>query len=137
MALAAGATGEMAYALRQGDLANALAVDAGDVFPPVFSTSRMIALMEICSARLMAPEVPAGRLSVGVGVNVTHLAATPGGESVRAVSIFLGMAGKLHRFKVQIFDRAGLVGEGTHTRAIVDAARLEKGAVARIAGVPG
>ena len=128
-----GATHEMRYELREIDLASTLPVAEGDVFPAVFSTSRMIALMEICSARLMKPIVPAGRLSVGVGVDITHLAATPEREEVRIVSTFLGMEGKLYRVKVEVFDRGGKVGEGTHTRAVVDAARLVEGAQRRMA----
>ncbi len=136
MVLAAGATGEMAYALRQGDLANALAVDAGDVFPPVFSTSHRAHgnLLGAADGARSARGAPIGRR--GRERNAT-LPRRPAGKACVRYRPFLGMAGKLHRFKVQIFDRAGLVGEGTHTRAIVDAARLEKGAVARIAGVPG
>ena len=123
----------MRYALREIDLASTLPIGDGDVFPAVFSTSRMIALMEICSARLMRPIVPAGKLSVGVGVDIANLAATPEREEVRVVSTFLGMEGKLYRVKVEVFDRGGKVGEGTHTRAIVDAGRLVEGARQRVA----
>jgi len=44
------------------------------------------------------------------------------------------MEGKLYRFKVEAFDPAGKIGEGEHTRAVIDAERLLSGARKRIAG---
>ena len=87
--------------------------------------------MELAAARLMRGRLGAGQLSVGVGVNVRHLAATPVGIEVKAVATFLGMEGKLYRFKVQAFDAGGAIGDGDHTRAVVSADRLVQGAVGR------
>jgi predicted thioesterase len=106
------------------DSAKALSLSSQDVFPDVFATSRMIALMELASARVMRGLLTAGQLSVGVGVSVRHLAATPVDVEVRASATFLGMEGRLYRFKVQAFDLGGLIGEGEHTRAIVSEERL-------------
>jgi len=44
------------------------------------------------------------------------------------VATFLGYEGNLFQFKVEAFDPAGKVGEGEHTRAIIDKARLLEGA---------
>jgi predicted thioesterase len=41
------------------------------------------------------------------------------------------MDGKLFRFDVKAFDRGGLIGEGTHTRAVVTTERLLRGAASR------
>jgi predicted thioesterase len=97
----------------------------------------MIALMELAAAKGMRPLLGPGQLSVGVGVDVRHLAATPVGIEVRAVATFLGMEGKLYRFRVQAFDRGGLIGEGEHTRAVVVTDRLVNGAHARNGSVGG
>ena len=110
------------------DSARALALSSHDEFPDVFATSRMIALMEVAAARVMRGALRVDELSVGVGVSVQHLAATPIEVEVRASATFLGMEGKLYRFKVQAFDPNGLIGEGEHTRAIVTTARLQEGA---------
>ena len=59
---------------------------------------------------------------------IRHLAATPNNTEVKAVATFLGYEGKLFKFKVEAFDPAGKVGEGEHTRAIIDTARLLEGA---------
>jgi predicted thioesterase len=126
-----GAVGEAALVVGPDDSAKALSIDPGDDFPEVFATSRMIALMELAAARAMKGELEPGQLSVGVGIDVRHLAATPLGASVRAAATFLGMDGKLYRFKVEAFDAGGPIGQGEHTRAIVATARLLSGALAR------
>ena len=88
--------------------------------------------MEIAAARGMTPLLGPGQLSVGVGVDVKHLAATPLGVAVRAEATLLGIEGRIYRFAVRAFDPGGLVGEGSHTRAIVTAERLVAGASARV-----
>jgi predicted thioesterase len=117
------------------DMASSLSVSAEDSFPEVFATSRMIALMELAGARLMKRILAPQQLSVGVGVCVKHLAATPNDTQVSAVATFLEMEGKLFKFRVEAFDPAGKIGEGEHTRAVIDADRLINGAKKRMAGV--
>jgi fluoroacetyl-CoA thioesterase len=101
------------------------------VFPEVLATATMIAMMELAAARVLAPELGPQQLSVGVGVDIKHLAATPVGAEAKAVATYLGMEGKLHHFRVELFDEGGLAGEGEHTRAIIDGARLVAGAARR------
>ncbi len=129
-----GELGEATLLVAMADTAKALATGSGDDFPAVFATTRMIALREVAASRAMKRLLAPGQLSVGVGVNVRHLAATPVGVEAKAVATFLGMEGKLYRFKVQAFDPGGLIGEGEHTRAIVASERLISGAAARIGG---
>lgn len=131
-----GDVGEATLVVATADTAKALALSTEDDYPEVLATTRMIALMEIAASRAMRASLRTGQLSVGVGVDVRHLAATPVGVEVRAVATFLGMDGKLHRFKVQAFDRGGLIGEGEHTRAVIGDERLVDGAIARNAGRP-
>ncbi|MEH6344369.1 MAG: hypothetical protein V7785_04740 [Bermanella sp.] len=120
------------YVVQSKDLAKELSIDVNDDFPEVFATSRMVALMELAAARLMKPLLKEGELSVGVNVNVNHLAATPNKEVVRSVATFKGMEGKLYKFEVALFDNGGKAGFGTHTRAIVKTERLLQGAQGRV-----
>jgi fluoroacetyl-CoA thioesterase len=127
-----GETGEAAFIATDKDMASALSIAPEDEFPEVFATSRMIALMELAAARLMKSILEPDQLSVGVGVFIKHLAATPNNTEVRAVATFLGREGKLFKFKVEAFDRGGKIGEGEHTRAVVLTERLLSGAQKRI-----
>ncbi|MBT8769313.1 thioesterase family protein [Metapseudomonas boanensis] len=126
-----GTHAEAELVVQASDSAKALSLSPADDFPEVFSTSRMIALMELAAARCMKPLLSDGELSVGVGVDIRHLAATPMGVRVHTRATYVGREGKLYAFKVEAFDDGGLIGEGHHTRAIVSTKRLLSGAHAR------
>ncbi len=113
------------------DLAEVLNQYADDAFPAVYATSRMIGLMELAAARAMREALSAGELSVGVSLDVSHLAATPIGIEVTAEARYVGQEGKLFVFELTARDRGGDIGRGTHKRAIVTADRLLGGAVRR------
>jgi predicted thioesterase len=127
-----GATATAEIVVAAGDLASAFAPGRGDAFPPVFATARMVALMEVAAARVLAPFLRPGDHSVGVLVAVDHTAATPEGATVTATARYLGREGKLHLFEVSARDPGGEVGRGTHRRAIVSGERLVDGALRRI-----
>ena len=89
--LTAGDTAEAAFVATERDMASSLSVSPEDSFPEVFATSRMISLMELAGARLMKQILEPQQLSVGVGVCIKHLAATPNNTEVRSVATFLEM----------------------------------------------
>ena len=126
-----GATASVATTVRASDLASALRMAPEDAFPPVYSTARMVALMELAAARVLAPHLAEGERSVGVLVEVTHTAATPEGVGVEAVARYLGREGTQHRFEVVARDRGGEIGRAVHARAVVSSDRLVAGAVRR------
>jgi predicted thioesterase len=104
------------------------------------TASRMIELMEIAASRLMKSRLGDGESSVAVAMNVTYAAASlrhpQGGSTMRAVAAYHGIAGRLHRFKINAFDESGLIGTAEHTRAVVVERRLTSVA-RRIAGESG
>ena len=71
-------------------------------------------------------ELPEGKGTVGVDIASSHLAPTPGGMKVSATAEVTGVSanGKMITFKVTASDEDGLIGEGTHTRAVIDNARF-------------
>ena len=129
-----GDSAKASFVATDRDMASSLSVSEEDSFPDVFATSRMIALMELAGARLMKRILEPRQLSVGVGVCIRHLAATPNNIQVSAVATFLEMEGKLFKFRVEAFDPAGKIGEGEHSRAVIDGDRLINGAKKRMAG---
>ena len=66
---------EGAIYIADNDMASSFCIVEEDVFPEVFSTARMIALIERAGARALKPLLRPGQLSVGVTVNVKPLAA--------------------------------------------------------------
>ena len=89
-----------------------------------FATPAMIALMENASVNAIRQYLPPGQTSVGVEVNVKHLAATPIGMRVRVRSTVLSAEKRRVTFQVEAWDEKERIGEGTHVRAIVDEARF-------------
>jgi predicted thioesterase len=87
---------------------------------PVYATPSMIALMEGASVVAVDPSLPAGFSTVGTELNVKHLAATPPGGIVRAVGELLEVDGRRLLFRVEAWDGAGKIGEGTHGRFVVE-----------------
>ena len=128
-----GASATVDLIVRDSDCANALLLsdDPRDDFPPVFATTRMIALMELAGARLLHPLLQPGEMSVGAHVDVSHTAATPIGAQVTATATYRGREGKLFVFDVIAHDPAGEIGRGIHKRAIVSRDRLLAGAEKR------
>ncbi len=126
-----GDTAELRFTVQQSDSAKSLEMSADDSFPDVFATSRLVAFMEMAATRLMKPLLEPGQHSVGIEVSIKHTAATPIGGHVRTVATYLGPHGSLFRFKVEAFDDAGAIGNGVHTRAIINTTRLLVGAAKR------
>ena len=85
----------------------------------VLATPIMIGLMEDAARRLVDPRLEPGQMSVGVNLNVTHLAATPVGMQVTARAELVVVEGRWLTFKVEAYDEKEKIGAGTHTRAII------------------
>ena len=125
-------TASVEIEVRGLDCASALSLIPDEQYPAVFATSRLVAIMEQAAARILAPHLKDGELSVGVDVNIKHIAPTGISDKVRADAKYIGLEGKLHKFEVRAFDSSGEVGYGTHTRAIIDRKRLEDKAKSKI-----
>lgn len=92
----------------------------------VYATPAMIALMEAAAVAAIDHLLPPGQVSVGTAVDVRHLAATPLGEQVRARAEITAVEGRKLTLRVQAWDEHELIGEGTHTRFVIDVARFEQ-----------
>jgi predicted thioesterase len=90
----------------------------------VYATPAMIALMEGAALAAVASLLPEGSSTVGTEVNVRHIAATPPGLQVWAQAELLEVDGRRLLFKVEAFDEAGKIGEGAHSRFIIDNERF-------------
>ena len=95
--------------------------------PAVYGTPFMIFLMEMAAADAIQASLPPGWVSVGVDVNIRHLAATPMGRKVTARAKVTAVGVNLVEFEVQAHDGVTLIGKGTHSRAPVELARFENG----------
>jgi predicted thioesterase len=84
---------------------------------PVYATPAMIALMENAAFTLLKNE---GKDSVGTEMNVKHTRACLVGAEVYAVATVTGVNGNWVNFNVAAFDGKGEIGNGNHTRYVID-----------------
>jgi fluoroacetyl-CoA thioesterase len=87
--------------------------------PKVFATGFMIVLMEWTCTQLLAPHLDVGEGSLGVHVDVSHLAATLPGMTVTVDVEVSEVIGNRVAFKVKAHDGIDLIGEGRHERFVV------------------
>lgn len=108
------------------------AASLGSGLVPVFGTPALIALLELAAVHAVAESLPHGSTSVGTHLDVRHLAATPIGMAVRATATLTRVDGRRLTFAVEAYDEVEKVGEGSHTRVIVEAARFVQRADAKL-----
>ena len=92
-----------------------------------FSTAMMVAWMEATAVDVAQACLAEGKTTVGTGISVTHVAATPLGMKVRFTAELTAVSanGKGLSFTVSAHDESGLIGEGTHERVVVDREKFE------------
>lgn len=96
----------------------AVAHRSGDV--PVLATPRLIALCEEAAMTAVAGQLPEGKTTVGMRVQVDHLHPTNVGSTVAAEATLEKVEGRRLVFTVAVNDHGGLVAAGKVTRVVVD-----------------
>ena len=91
---------------------------------PVLATPMMIALMEKTCRLSVKPFLEEGQETVGTHVDVSHDSATPEGMTVWCESEVVEIDRRKITFKVVVYDKDGIVGQGTHERFIIDENRF-------------
>ena len=100
----------------------ALAMGSGDM--EVFATPAMVALMENAAMNAVAEFLPDGSATVGTKIDVSHVKASPMGAKITAEAELVAVDGRRLEFKVVAYDEKGMIGEGEHTRFVVDRERF-------------
>ena len=103
----------------------AIALHSGEV--AVLGTPRLIALVEEATLGALVDQLPKGHTTVGMRVQVDHLAPTNVGSAVAAEATLEKVEGRRLTFTVSVTDHCGLVAAGKVTRVVVETERfLEK-----------
>jgi predicted thioesterase len=93
---------------------------------PVLGTPVMINLMEGAALAAVEHLLPAGHQSLGIHLDVRHIAATPIGMRVRATAELTHVEGRTLTFRVEARDEREVIGDGTHQRVVVNVARFDQ-----------
>ncbi len=90
----------------------------------VLGTPWMISFMERVSNRLVTEHLPEGYMSVGIHVDVKHLAATPVNVQIKVRAEVLEVVKNRLILSVEAWDDHDKIGQGTHGRAVVEKDRF-------------
>src|SRR5258708_17179122 len=82
--------------------------------PPVMATCVMSLMMELAAIDAMRAYMEPGEMSVGIVVNVQHLAATPEGHKVTAYAEVTKAEWRRVEFNLPAADEMHDTGSGTH-----------------------
>ena len=98
-----------------------LEMRAKQLVSDVFSTPAMIGLMEYTCVLLVAPYLDENEQTVGIHVDVRHMAPTKIGQSVTVTAEVLEVKDNKLRFALSAVNDQGVrIGEGTHRRALIN-----------------
>lgn len=86
----------------------------------VYATPALVALMESAAYQLAQGELETGKTTVGIEMNVKHMAATPMGMDVYAKATLTQVDGKKLYFSIAAYDKKVQIGSAEHIRYIVD-----------------
>ena len=88
--------------------------------PTVFATGFMVGLMEWTCMKVIEPHLDEGEGSLGVHINVSHLAATVPGQTVTVDAECTKVDGRRVTFRVFAHDGIDKISEGEHERVVVN-----------------
>jgi len=91
---------------------------------PVFATPSLVGLMETAAMEALRGRLSDGDTTVGTRIDVSHLAATPLGDEVRAEATLTSVDGRRLTFEIVAHDSSQKIGEGRHERVIVSRERF-------------
>ena len=92
---------------------------------PVLATPVMINVIEAAALNAIEHLLPKGHQSLGIHLDVSHVAATPVGLRVTATAEVLQLDGRTVTFRVEARDNIEVIGGGTHRRVVVSVARFD------------
>jgi predicted thioesterase len=115
-----GLTGRIELTVTEADTAPSLG--SGDV--PVLGTPRIVAICEQAAIVALDGVLNGADTTVGMRVQLDHLAPTAVGQSVAAEATLEKVQGRRLTFTVSVSDSRGLVAAGRVTRVVVDRERF-------------
>ncbi len=96
------------------------------LMPTVFATGFMVGLMEWTCLKVLENHIEPGEGSLGVHINVSHVAATVPGQTVTVYAEVTRIDGRRIHFHVRAHDGIDTIGEGEHERMVVHWDKFEQ-----------
>jgi fluoroacetyl-CoA thioesterase len=99
---------------------------AHDGMPEILCTPWLIWFLEHAARNAMLPLLEPGESTVGVVINVEHMAATPLGAEVVCRARVIYTDGPVISFQIEAHDEHEQIARGTHKLRVIEAARLAR-----------
>jgi len=100
----------------------------------VLATPVMINVIEAAALNAVEHLLPPGHQSLGIHLDVSHVAATPVGLQVTALAEVVRVEGRTITFRVEARDEAETIGVGTHQRVVVSVTRFDERVQRKVRG---
>ena len=130
-----GLTFEFSFPIHEGKTVPHLYPESPEfqLMPRVFATGFMVGLFEWACIQAINPHIDWPReQTVGVSINVTHIAATPPGLTVTVKGKLEKVEGRKLTFFLAADDGIDKISEGSHERFVIDAARFNSKAAFKV-----
>jgi predicted thioesterase len=92
---------------------------AGDGMPAVVSTPNIVGFLERTARQTIAPHLDADERSVGIEIDIRHLAPTPIGQTIHCTARVIAVEGSKVSFQIEARDAHEVIVRGLHKRAII------------------
>jgi fluoroacetyl-CoA thioesterase len=107
---------------------------AGGGMPAVLSTPWLVWFLEHAAREAMLPLLEPGESTVGVRVDIEHLAPTPLGDQVTCLARVLHSDGPVVSFQLEARDRREVIARGFHKLRVIRIERFAARVAAKSAG---
>lgn len=91
----------------------------GDGMPAVVSTPNIVQFLERTARQTLAPHLDADERSVGVELDIKHLAPTPVGQTIHCRAQLIAAEGRQFTFQIEARDDHEVIVRGLHKRAVI------------------
>jgi fluoroacetyl-CoA thioesterase len=91
----------------------------GDGMPAVVSTPNLVQFLERTARHTLAPHLDADERSVGVEIDIKHLAPTPVGQTIHCTARVISVEGAKIQFQIEACDAHEVIVRGLHKRAVI------------------
>ena len=105
----------------------------GDM-PEVLATMALVGFVESACVKCLSGHLDADEDSLGVHVDLSHVAPTPVGMEIRAEVELIAVEGRRLNFVAKVFDARELISEGRHQRAVIAVPRFRERVRAKAEG---
>ncbi len=91
----------------------------GDGMPAVVSTPNIIQFLERTARHALTPHLEADERSVGLEIDIRHLAPTPVGQTIHCTARVMAVDGAKIQFQIEARDAHEIIVRGLHKRAVI------------------